>query len=101
MNQSEVTKNIIEWATEKGIMSKATPYTQFGKLIEEVDELREGMREESPADIKDGIGDCVVVLTILADMYGMSIDDCVQSAYDIISKRTGKMVGGVFVKDGQ
>lgn len=101
MNQSELTTKIIEWAEEKDIMTKATPYTQFGKLMEEVDELRLGMREESIADIKDGIGDCVVVLTILAKMYGLSIDDCVQSAYDIISKRTGKMVGGVFVKDGQ
>jgi hypothetical protein len=29
----------------------------------------------------------------------MSIEECVESAYDVISKRTGKMKNGTFVKD--
>ena len=29
----------------------------------------------------------------------MSMHDCVQSAYDVIKGRTGKMIDGKFVKD--
>ena len=41
----------------------------------------------------------VVVLTNLAYMRGVHIESCISSAYDVISKRTGKMVNGTFVKD--
>ena len=50
-------------------------------------------------EINDGIGDMVVVLTNLAELLGLSIEECVESAYDVISKRTGKMINGTFVKD--
>ena len=41
----------------------------------------------------------VVVLTNLAELLGLTIEECVESAYDVISKRTGKMENGTFVKD--
>jgi hypothetical protein len=41
----------------------------------------------------------VVVLTNLAELLGLNIEECVESAYDVISKRTGKMINGTFVKD--
>lgn len=31
--------------------------------------------------------------------YGFTIEDCINSAYEVISKRKGKMVNGTFVKD--
>ena len=47
----------------------------------------------------DGIGDCVVVLTNLAELLDTSIEECVERAYGEISDRTGKMENGTFVKD--
>ena len=41
----------------------------------------------------------VVVLTNLAELCDTSIEECISLAYDVISKRTGKMVNGTFVKD--
>jgi len=41
----------------------------------------------------------VVVLTNLAKLRGHKIEECIDSAYDVIAKRTGRMVGGTFVKD--
>jgi hypothetical protein len=32
-------------------------------------------------------------------MQGMDLQDCLESAYNVIKNRTGKMVDGVFVKD--
>ena len=38
-------------------------------------------------------------LARIAIKYGWTAKECVQSAYDVISKRTGKMENGVFIKD--
>jgi len=32
-------------------------------------------------------------------MRGVNIENCISSAYDVISKRKGKMINGTFVKD--
>ena len=45
------------------------------------------------------IGDSVVVLTNLSKLVGYDIESCIQSAYDEIFNRTGRMVDGTFVKD--
>jgi NTP pyrophosphatase (non-canonical NTP hydrolase) len=50
-------------------------------------------------ETKDAIGDMVVVLTNLAHLEGFTIEECIEAAYEEISKRTGKMVNGTFVKD--
>ncbi len=39
------------------------------------------------------------MLTNFAELAGSNIEDCIQSAYDEISNRTGKMINGTFVKD--
>ena len=50
-------------------------------------------------EIIDGIGDCVVVLTNLAELTGTPIEACIDRAYNEIKSRTGKMVNGTFKKD--
>jgi hypothetical protein len=40
-----------------------------------------------------------VVLILLADIIGTPLEDCLDSAYNVIKSRTGKMVNGQFVKD--
>ena len=90
---------IREWAEEKGIYAKGDPKTQYIKLMEEAGEVGRAILKEDLPEIKDGIGDMVVVLTNLAELCGLTIEECVESAYDVISKRTGKMKNGTFVKD--
>ena len=50
-------------------------------------------------EIKDAIGDMVVVLTNLASLCGLVIEDCIDSAYNEIENRKGKMINGTFVKE--
>ena len=90
---------IREWAEDKGIYESGDPKTQYIKLMEEAGETGRAILKEDLPEIKDGIGDMVVVLTNLAELCGLTIEECVESAYDIISKRTGKMKNGTFVKD--
>lgn len=87
------------WADKKGIMETGTVAGQLGKLMEEFQELEEAVALEDMEEIIDAIGDMQVVLIILAAMYGLSAQDCLEKAYNVIAKRTGKMVNGVFVKD--
>jgi phosphoribosyl-ATP pyrophosphohydrolase len=173
----KLTKNIYDWAEEKGILAKATLQAQLLKSLEEVGETIEAYIEDDKAEIIDGIGDITVTLIILAyladskqtvkiisdnlernqtrdeedDMACQFVDrervllkmvvylsqiyktfnvledepheffdsiakvmsclelfcilqnkkmeDCLQTAYDVIKGRTGEMKDGVFVKD--
>ena len=90
---------IRDWAEDKGIYESGDPKTQYIKLMEEAGEVGRAILKEDLPETKDGIGDMVVVLTNLAELCGLTIEECVESAYDVISKRTGKMKNGTFVKD--
>lgn len=90
---------IRKWADDRNLIEGSTPAAQSVKFFEECGELTRGMVEDDIDQIKDAIGDCVVVLTIMASQYGMTIEECIDAAYDEIKDRKGKMVGGVFVKD--
>lgn len=90
---------IRQWATEKGIYEKGDPKTQLIKLMEEMGELSVSVLKQKDEEFKDAIGDCVVVLTNLAKLKGFDIEECINAAYEVIAKRTGKMVNGTFVKD--
>ena len=90
---------IRDWAKERGLYDKGDTKTQFLKLMEEAGELGRAILKDDQAEFVDAIGDMVVVLTNLAHLGNTSIEACVDSAYNVISKRTGKMVNGTFVKD--
>ena len=38
-------------------------------------------------------------VTNLAELEEVRIEDCINSAYEVINKRTGKMINGTFVKN--
>jgi NTP pyrophosphatase (non-canonical NTP hydrolase) len=87
------------WAKEKGIYDKGNSKTQYVKLMEEAGELAKALLKNDRPEIIDAIGDMVVVLTNLAKLENLLIEDCVVSAYDVIKSRKGKMIGGTFVKE--
>ena len=89
---------IREWAQERGIYDKGNSHTQYVKLMEEAGELAQGLLKKDAYEIKDAIGDMVVVLTNLAALEGMQIENCIDSAYNEIKSRKGKMTNGTFVK---
>jgi NTP pyrophosphatase (non-canonical NTP hydrolase) len=98
-NELEIFNNIRTWAEQKGIFEKGDVKTQYIKLQEEAGELAKALLNNHKEEIIDAIGDCVVVLTNLSKLAGYNIEDCIYSAYNVISKRTGKMENGTFIKD--
>lgn len=96
---------IRDWAQEKGIIKNGDIKTQALKLLEEAGELAKAIINNDEAEVEDAIGDCTVVLTNVAALasnhFGtnMSIEHCVNTAYNVIASRTGKMENGSFIKD--
>ena len=90
---------IRDWAGERGLYTKGDKKTQFCKLMEEAGELGRAVLKDDQEEFVDAIGDMVVVLTNMAHLGGTTIEECIDAAYKVISKRTGKMVNGTFVKD--
>ncbi len=92
-------QKIRDWAGERGLYTKGDTKTQFCKLMEEAGELGRAVLKDDQEEFVDAIGDMVVVLTNMAHLGGTTIEECIDAAYKVISKRTGKMVNGTFVKD--
>ena len=90
---------IRSWANERGLYSGGDTKTQTLKLMEEAGEICRAVLKVDKQATMDGIGDCVVVLTNLAELAGTSIEDCIDLAYNEIKNRTGKMSNGTYVKN--
>ena len=84
---------------ERQSNGKGDTKTQYLKLMEEAGELGRAILKNDEPEFIDAIGDMVVVLTNLAELSGLTIEECIDSAYDTIAKRKGKMINGTFVKN--
>tara|TARA_R100000951_G_scaffold45653_1_gene38770 strand:+ start:129 stop:431 length:303 start_codon:yes stop_codon:yes gene_type:complete len=99
MDYFELECAVEDWAEDKNIFKKATPMAQALKTLEETTEFCTAINNNDRDEIVDAMGDIMVTLIIQAKMQDLSLEECLESAYKVISKRTGKMVNGQFVKD--
>ena len=93
----ELEKKIVQWHCDRNLIDGSSDKDQVCKLIQEVGELSDNVCKGR--DIRDDIGDCMVVLINIAERNGLSLEDCMQVAYDDIKDRKGIMVDGIFVKE--
>lgn len=70
MELNELIENVQQWSIDRGL-DKADSKKQLLKLYEEFGELASGIAKNKPEVIMDSIGDCVVVLIILAQQQGI------------------------------
>ena len=99
MNYKELENEVIKWADNKGILTNGTPEAQANKTIEEALEIYQAIKVNDKAEIIDGLGDVLVTIIIQAKLQNVDLLECLQTALNVINKRTGKMIGGTFVKD--
>ena len=95
---NELIEDVQIWAMDKNLQN-ADSSKQFLKVAEEVGEVAAALARNDKAMLTDGIGDVVVTLIILASQNGLSLEECLQTAYDEIKGRKGKTINGVFVKE--
>lgn len=87
-----------EWSEARLIYKNGKRETQYLKLMEEMGELASSIAKNR--DVRDDIGDCLVVLNNLAVMSGTTLEECLGIAYYQIKDRKGFLNGnGVFIKD--
>lgn len=91
--------DIEQWGLDKGILPNPDKMAQYYKTCEEVAELDDAILSDNREEAIDAIGDIVVTLIMQCSAWDTTLEECIQQAYDVISKRTGKMVNGQFVKD--
>lgn len=90
-------KRVVQWAHDRNLIEGSTSKAQWFKLEEEVTELWFSLRDsKNPID---DIGDCLVVLTIIAEQQGLTLLECIAHAYEEIKDRKGVMRDGIFHKE--
>lgn len=91
---------IRQWGIDRNFETDATIDGQVKKMFEEAAELALAVGADNHKEIVDAIGDCVVVLTMIAMLYGhgMTVERCAELAYNQIKDRKGIMRNGKFIK---
>jgi NTP pyrophosphatase (non-canonical NTP hydrolase) len=92
--------NTIAWANDRGLLKKENSQAQMCKVIEEVGETAAALLKGNREALKDGIGDSLVTLAILAAQNNLTLAECWNNAYNEIVNRKGTTVNGTFIKEG-
>lgn len=103
----ELENEVVDWGFRKGILTDIYSNAdltlrkekQILKFSEEHDELLEEVLNGNVDTVRDEMGDVLVTLAIQANLWGLSLTECLDEAYNKINVRTGHMIDGVFVKD--
>jgi NTP pyrophosphatase (non-canonical NTP hydrolase) len=95
----ELVEQVRGWASDRNLILGSDPKSQLLKTMSELGELADGINKNRRAEIIDGIGDTIVTLIIVAAQYGLTIEECLQMAYNEIKDRKGRMENGVFIKE--
>ena len=111
MTFEQLEQLVISWGEDKDLIKKENSEKQFMKFIEEVFEFKteidfREIRWDSGMDYSDIVesmqlemGDILVTLIILSAQLGIDLKECLEMAYEKISKRKGKTINGIFVKE--
>ena len=92
----EDVNRIKQWHHDRNLIDGSDDKTQFAKLIQEAGELSDNICKGK--DIKDDIGDMIVVLINIAERNDISLTECIKTAWEDIKDRKGMMRDGVFIK---
>lgn len=95
---NQLVKQVEQWSINKNLHNGNSD-RQALKFYEEAGEVAAALSRNDKEALKDGIGDTVVTLIILAQQYGWSLEECLQYAYEEIKNRKGKTINGTFIKE--
>jgi len=101
MKFEDLRELIVQWGKDKGIIDYSSPKDQFTKTVEEIGEVASAIARNDKDKLKDGIGDTLVTLILLAEISDIDIMEALTEVYREISGRTGEMKDGIFVKDNE
>lgn len=94
----QLVEQVQQWSIDKDLHNGNSD-RQALKFYEEAGEVAAALSRGNLEALKDGIGDTVVTLIILAQQHDMTLQECLQFAYDEIKGRKGKTINGTFIKE--
>ena len=97
MSKEEYEELIRQWHKDRNLIEGSTDKDQYLKLIQEAGELSDSLCKGK--DIRDDVGDMLVVLINILTRNQLTLSECLAVAYDDIKDRKGKMVDGIFIKE--
>lgn len=97
-NMEEYINKIKQWHKDRNLIEGSDDKTQTLKLLQELGELSDSVCKGK--SILDDIGDMLVVMINICERNKVSLEECLEVAYDDIKDRKGRMIDGVFVKEG-
>ena len=98
-NMNNLIKQVEQWSIDKSL-DKGNSFTQYAKSSEEMGEVAAALCRNDIDELRDGIGDVIVTLVILAQQNNMTLYECLEQAYGEIKDRTGVMSkDGSFIKE--
>lgn len=95
---NQLVKQVEQWSINKNLHNGNSD-RQALKFYEEAGEVAAALSRNDKEALKDGIGDTIVTLIILAQQQGWSLEECLQYAYEEIKNRKGKTINGTFIKE--
>ena len=95
----QLVKQVEQWSIDKDLHN-GNSFTQYAKSSEEMGEVAAALCRNDIDELRDGIGDVIVTLVILAQQNGMTLYECLEQAYGEIKDRKGVMSkDGSFIKE--
>lgn len=93
-------ERIEKWGYDRAITINGNPITQAIKTLEECHELLEAVNRNDKMAINDAIGDIIVTLIMQCGLQKVSVNECLNQAYNEIRDRKGRLNEvGDFIKD--
>ena len=77
----ELTKLIIQWHHDRNLINGSSNKDQVLKLIQELGELSDSVCKGN--DVKDDLGDMMVVMLNIMEREGVSMEECLLTAYNL------------------
>ena len=95
----ELINKVAQWGADRMITKNGSSMSQGIKTLEETTELLDALNTNNKPMIKDAIGDIIVTLVMVAEIEGVTIEECLAQAYDEIKDRRGYLrADGTFMK---
>ena len=88
---------IIKWHKDRNLIEGSTDKDQVLKLQQELGELSDSVCKQK--DVRDDLGDMMVIMLNIMKRNDVTMEECLETAYNDIKDRKGKMVDGVFIKE--
>lgn len=95
----ELIEKVNTWFEDRNLIKGSTDKDQVLKLMQELGELSDHACKGE--DIRDDLGDMLVVMLNIMKRNNFTMEECLQIAYNDIKDRKGKMIDGIFVKESE